>query len=274
MSICLPPPFDLTGQVALVTGAGSPSGIGFATAQLLATLGAQVMLTATTDRVHERVSELQQTGASAAAVVADLTVQVEATGVVQATVARFDGLQVLVNNAGMTSVQAPADAESGNVLSLDLAGWQATIERNATTAFLACRAALPVMLRASYGRIVNIASVTGPVAAMADEAGYAAGKAALVGLTRALAVDSARHGITVNAVAPGWIETGSSLPHELELGDGTPVGRCGRPAEVASTVAWLASPGASYVTGQLVIVDGGNTVAEERVVLSRKGRGG
>lgn len=105
----------------------------------------------------------------------------------------------------MTSVQAPADAESGNVLSLDLAGWQATIERNATTAFLACRAALPVMLRASYGRIVNIASVTGPVAAMADEAGYAAGKAALEGLTRALAVDSARHGITVNAVAPGWM---------------------------------------------------------------------
>lgn len=143
MSSCLPPPFDLTGQVALVTGAGSPSGIGFATAQLLAALGAQVMLTATTDRVHGRVLELQQAGAGAAAVVADLTVPAEASEVVRATVERFGVLQVVVNNAGMTSVQAPANGESGDVLSLDLAGWQppssATQRRHFSSVGLRCR---------------------------------------------------------------------------------------------------------------------------------------
>ena len=112
--------------------------------------------------------------------------------------------------------------------------------------------------------MVFVASVTGPVMAMNGEPAYAAAKAGLIGLARALAVDSAAHGVTVNAVAPGWISTGSQTPFEHAQGLSTPVGRSARPDEVASAIGWLCSPGASYVTGQCLVIDGGNSIAEER----------
>lgn len=120
------------------------------------------------------------------------------------------------------------------------------------------------MIAAGWGRIINIASVTGPVMAMRSEPAYAAAKAGAVGLGRALAVDHAAHGVTVNLVAPGWIETGSQTPHEARQGLHVPMGRSGSPDEIASAVAWLASPGAAYITGQCIVVDGGNSISEER----------
>ena len=123
---------------------------------------------------------------------------------------------------------------------------------------------MPALASASAGRLVMVASLTGPVMAMRGEIAYGAAKAGLVGLVRGLALDAAGSGVTVNAVAPGWIATDSQTPHEHEQGLRTPMGRSGTAAEVAGLIAYLCTPSASYLTGQCLVVDGGNSIAEER----------
>lgn len=260
----LPASFDLTGRVALVTGAGSEAGIGFAAARLLADLGAAVEIAATSDRVIARAAELAQSGRVARGRTADLTDPEEARRLVEDAIGQWGTLDIVVNNAGMTSVSAPAALESGDALALGPEEWRASLARNLDSAFYIARAALPTMRSNGWGRIVNVASVTGPVMAMRGETAYAAAKAGMVGLTRALALDFAADGITVNAVAPGWIATASQTDHEREQGLRTPVHRSAAPDEVAAAIAWLCTPGAAYVTGQCLVVDGGNSIAEER----------
>jgi 3-oxoacyl-[acyl-carrier protein] reductase len=254
---------DLTGRVAVVTGAGSPTGIGFAVCRRLGELGASVALTATTERVHERVRELQEADVEATGVVADLTVPTAADEVVETASRRWGRVDILVNNAGMVSIN-DRHAMSGGVGGLPYEDWQHSLRRNLDTAFLMSRAVVPAMRSAGWGRIVMVSSVTGPVMAMRADAAYATAKAAMVGLVRSLAVDLAADGITANAVAPGWIATGSQTEHEVKEGRATPMRRSGTPDEIAWPVAWLCTPGAAYLTGQCVVVDGGNSVAEER----------
>jgi 3-oxoacyl-[acyl-carrier protein] reductase len=161
----------------------------------------------------------------------------------------------------MTSVGAGTDVDA-DVVDLALGDWDESIARNLTTAFLMCRAVVPTMRDAGYGRIVTIASTTGPVNAMPGQASYAASKAALVGLSRTLALEVVRHGITVNVVAPGYIATGSQLGFESVAASQSPGGRSGTPAEVAAAVAFLAHESASFVTGATLVVDGGHSVPE------------
>jgi 3-oxoacyl-[acyl-carrier protein] reductase len=210
----------------------------------------------------ERVRELRAAGIQAEGVVADLTDQAGVDAVVACASDSFGGVEILVNNAGMTSVSD--SYASGAVGGLSLAHWHASLERNLTTSFLMTRAVVGLMQTAGYGRIVNVSSVSGPVAAYGGDVAYHAAKAGVVGLTRATAIDTAASGITVNAVAPGWIDTASASDHERRMGAATPVGRSGTADEVAYAIAFLAGDGASYITGQLITVDGANSISEER----------
>jgi 3-oxoacyl-[acyl-carrier protein] reductase len=260
----IPASFSLNGRIALVTGAGSKSGIGFAAARLLAQLGANVALAATSDRIHDRADELHSLGIASSGHVGDLTNEGAVRALVTDVVQKHGAIDIVVNNAGMVSVTTGSTAENGGLDTMTLETWHAGLARNLDTAFLVSRETLPIMAGRGWGRIVNVTSVTGPVMAMRAEPAYAAAKAAMVGLARSIAVDYGAHGVTANAVAPGWIETGSQTPHEHKQGLRTPVGRSATADEVASAIAWLCTPGAAYVTGQCIVVDGGNSIAEER----------
>ena len=249
-------------RAALVTGCGSASGIGFATAKRLRAAGCNVVIASTTSRVHDRVAELKSTGGAGEVigVVGDLTSEPDVEALVNTASSAFGRIDVLVNNAGMVTVgnelfNAPL---SGTTLQQ----WNDSIARNLTTCFLVTRRVLSQM--PDGGRIVNVPSTTGALQAGLGDVGYNASKAGMIGLTRAVALEVASRNITVNAVAPGWIATGSQTASEAKAGAASPFGRSGTPDEVAAVIEFLCGASASYVTGQMIVVDGGDALPEDR----------
>jgi 3-oxoacyl-[acyl-carrier protein] reductase len=251
-------------RVALVTGAGSPSGIGLATARALARDGARVAVCSTTDRIFERSGALQAEGYDAAGFVSDLTDREAVGGMIEAVRAKLGPIDILVNNAGMVTVDDPDEDEATPFGSLDPKDWDAAIARNLGTAFNVTRAVVPGMADRGWGRVVMVSSVTGSVVTDPGSVGYSAAKAGMDGLMRAVAIEVAAAGVTVNSVQPGWIATGSQLPSEAVAGTHTPIGRSGTAEEVADVIAFLASDRASYVVGTTIVVDGGNTIQETK----------
>jgi 3-oxoacyl-[acyl-carrier protein] reductase len=252
--------YGVKNRSALVTGAGSPEGIGFATARILAEQGARVAITSTTKRIFDRLAELPGDPSRHAAFVVDLTAPLAADRLTADAATALGRIDILVNNAGMTQIGKREKASAFH--RIDDFEWARAIELNLNTAFRVTRAVLPQMIRRRFGRIVHIASVTGPLVSNPRSAAYSAAKAAMTGMTRALAIEVAGRGVTVNAVAPGWIATASSSKAEIVAGKNTPVGRPGSAAEVGHVAAFLASVASSYVTGQMIVVDGGNSVQE------------
>ena len=267
-------------RVALITGCGKENGIGAATAQKLARDGYIVAVSdvaaagVDNDNSVEKaasswqgldtlVARIEEAGGSATSFTGDVSTEDGAAHLVKSTIEKYGRLDALVNNAG-----APHGQDRGQIETVPLDAWENVMAINVRGPFLMSRAVVPHMKSRGYGRIVSLASVAG-LEALPERAAYCASKAAVIGFTRSLAYDMARHGGTVNCVCPGSIRTDRAISSTMKAGytnveqglaeraKPIPVGRHGKPEEIAAAISYLASEDAAFTTGQAIVVDGG-----------------
>jgi 3-oxoacyl-[acyl-carrier protein] reductase len=242
---------NLQGKTAFVSGASQ--GIGRACALALAKMGARVALAARNEtKLEDVAAEIEATGGQAKPFLMDVSDEASIQAAAKAAIAHFGTVEILVNNAGIT--------RDTLLLRMKRADWDAVMTTNLTGAFLLTQALLNSMLRARWGRIINVSSVVGRTG-QAGQANYAASKAGLIGFTRSMAREVASRSVTVNAVAPGYIETAMTSVLEDKQREAflthIPLGRAGTDEEVAHAVAFLASPQAGYITGHVLDINGG-----------------
>ena len=241
---------DLSNRVAIVTGSGR--GIGRAIALKLAEVGATVVVNDVDEAAEAAAQEIKDMGRQSLAVLADVSSSADVSRLVEETVSAYGKIDILVNNAGITRDQL--------LLRMSDEDWDKVLSVNLRSVFLCTRAVLRHMLKQRWGRIISIASIVG-IMGNKGQANYAAAKAGIIGFTRTVAKEVASHGITANAIAPGFIDT--EMTQQLreewkqELKKLIPLGELGSPRDVAEAVAFLASEEARYITGQVLGVDGG-----------------
>lgn len=251
----------LNNKVALITGVAGPKGMGYASAKRLAEEGASLAIADISNEVYNRFDDLKKMGYEVVAFRLDLRKFKDVNKMVGKVVNEYGKIDILANIAGVAPRGKDQTAEViHRFVDITEKEWDDQIAINLKTTYNCTRSVLPFMIKQRYGKIINMSSVTGTVVSGPGASAYSAAKGGVSGMTKAIALEVAEYGITINAIAPGWIDTGREL--ERKAGLSSPMQRAGKPEEVANLVLFLATDESSYINGHDIIIDGGNILQE------------
>lgn len=245
------------GKIAVITGVAGPKGMGYAIAKKLGSEGATLAVTDISNEVYERAEEMNALGYTVAPFQVDLIKLKDVTQMTEKILEKLGRIDILINVAGLAPRGEKRKPRPKRFIDVTEEAWDKEIAINLKTTFNCTKAVYPSMMRQQYGRIVNISSTTGPIGSFQGAYAYSAAKSGILGFTRALALDGAEYGITVNAIAPGWFDTRDLNVRREDLESIIPLKRLGTSEEIANLVLFLASDESSYMTGHLIIIDGG-----------------